>query len=325
MIHGANGKGKSNLLEALGILVWGRSWRTQKLRDAIMWGENHARVVASWDDHRMEFGISRVPEKKLFKRDGKTVLASEFVGQLNAVLFTPEDLNLVYGEPLDRRHFLDKLLIQSDTVYLEALAQFQKAIKQRNELLKRLSMRPEREWELEIWDMKLVELATVIWGKRKQLVDDLSQALSEFYSRLAGHEEAVHMHYATPPEDYAAELVLRRREDLRYCHTTCGPHRDDWSLTLNGEPALAFASRGECRSLVLSLKQAELQTLKARGRNPMLLLDDVFSELDEHRRLHLLNMTAGQTTVITSTEPVEGNWRQLEVGELRESNQSESN
>ncbi len=316
LIHGQNGQGKSNLLEAVGILVWGRSWRTQKLREVIMWGENHARITSEWDREKIEFAISRMPEKKLFKNNDQSVLASEFVGQLNAVLFTPEDLNLIYGEPQDRRRFLDRLLIQSDSSYLEALTQFGKVLKQRNELLRKLNSRPDREWELEIWDMKLVEFAEEIWKKRQALVAELSQNLSEDYSDLAGRKQKIKLHYATPPVDYSAELVARRREDLRQNHTTLGPHRDDWNLLIDREPAVSFASRGECRSLVLALKLAELVTLKNRGRTPMLLLDDVFSELDADRSRKLLNAIAGQSTLITSTEKIEGDWRTLEVNSI---------
>ncbi len=320
LIVGDNGKGKTNLLEAVYILSLGRSFRSSHPENLIQWGSEYFRCKAITDneDTELEVFFSTHPQKKKnFKKNDITLKNSEYIGSLPTVLFHPEDLNMLYLSPQYRRKYMDILLSQADKSYLYALIQYKRVLKQRNALLKEIAEKRRSrldtnhlEGDLDAWDSQIINFGTEIVKKRLKLADFLKNELSAIYSAIAGEDYKISLKYLTklPDSDqieevYATELIVRRDQDIRDRKTTFGPHLDDLKFSLNGRDLLSASSRGEIRTLLLAVKFAEILFIEAKTQEkPVLLLDDVFSELDLGRQKHLLAKIQDYQTIITSTD-----------------------
>lgn len=324
VIHGANAQGKTNVLEALYLLVTGRSFRTTDEREMIPWmrDEYQATLIRSAIEKRT--GEERFlltfnqAEKRIFVNGEPIRRLGELIGRINAVLFTPNDLQLVRGSPGGRRRFLDVELSQISRSYLHHLQRYDLALRQRNALLKQHQRRPELRSELEAWDPQLVEHGAELIVARSQAVASLSAHAAQAYERIAGPHERFALAYRPAPAwpesaeitlDQAHERftrVLRQStdDDIRRGATSHGPHRDDFDFLLDGRDAKAFASQGQQRSCVLALKLAEMKFMEeATNEVPLLLLDDLMSELDEARsRAFLERLDPRVQTFITTTE-----------------------
>ncbi len=315
ILVGPNGQGKTNFLEAIYTLSLGKSFRTSTQEDLIEWENDYSRcnceVELDNDSMNLEVFYSRNPKKKNFKRNGVNLKNSEYLGNLLTVLFHPEDLNMLYLSPSLRRKYLDIILSQTDKKYLKNLSQFKKVLKQRNALLheirdtkfKNIDTKNLIE-DLKAWDHELVEFANYILEKRKRFVAYLNQKLEEIYSEIADEKNKIDIEYdsKTNKIDYQELIELRRGEDIRRGETTTGPHRDDIKLFINGKDISKSASRGEYRTLLLAMKLIEISYIQEKtGKNPILLLDDVFSELDRKRQGHLLKSIKGCQSIITTT------------------------
>lgn len=316
LILGENGKGKTNLLEAIYLLSLGRSFRTNHPDNLIKWEKDFFRcfctVESQNETFQLEVGYSNHPvQKKNYKKNDVRLKNSEYLGNLLTVLFHPEDLNMLYLSPAYRRNYLDIMLCQVDKNYLFALAQYKKILKQRTVLL--YSIRDHRFKKLPVenllddlssWDEQLVKFGLEIIEKRQKLVDFLNQKLTKIYQNIAGQNDEITVKYlksATP--DYQMELESMRDKDIRDAKTNIGPHRDDLKFCINNLAILSTASRGEFRTLLLALKLAEIDFIKEKtGILPILLLDDVFSELDQKRALHLLDAVKDHQTIIATTD-----------------------
>lgn len=304
---GPNAQGKTNLIEAIGFLAWGKSFQSRKSLDALRWGAAHGRVKAQFEragrPHELEVFLQAAPEQRILRHNQQSVSPADFVGQLQVVLFTPDDLQMISGSPRLRRQYLDRLLVQLSPSYTRALGQYTRALKQRNALLKAIRARQSQSWELELWDIKLVAEADTLWKARRKFLSFLEQDLKTRYLELSGQNGELSLHYAPPTEDFDAQLIASRDADLRYGSTGHGPHRDDFELQLNGRPLAEVGSRGETRTAVLALKLGELDYLEQEsGQKPILLLDDVFSELDEARQAHLSQfLEQGYQAVLSTT------------------------
>ena len=316
IILGPNGQGKTNFLEAVYTLSLGKSFRTSTSEDLINWDNDYLRCnceIAVEDDQiDLEVFYSRNPRKKNFKRNGVNLKNSDYLGSLLTVLFHPEDLNMLYLSPSLRRKYLDVILSQTDKKYLRNLSQFKKVLKHRNALLQEI-----REFkfknkdtrtlieDLDIWDFELVKFANYLLEARKNFVNYLNDHLEEFYSQIADEENKIDIEYdsKTNQTEYSDLISLRRDEDIRRGETSTGPHRDDIRLFINGKDISKSASRGEYRTLLLAMKLIEIHYIKDKtGENPILLLDDVFSELDKKRQEHLIRSIKGCQTIITSND-----------------------
>ncbi|MBL4694692.1 DNA replication and repair protein RecF, partial [Candidatus Gracilibacteria bacterium] len=230
---------------------------------------------------------------------------------LLTVLFHPEDLNMLYLAPALRRRYMDILLCQCDRNYLVALSQYNRTLKQRNALLKAVretqfkGQNTEKlKADLDAWDVKLIEFATPVIEKRQALVDYLNKNLPKLYRKISGDKEDLKVEYQNKiVTNYADELFNRKSRDIMQAKTTAGPHRDDLKFFINGQEISTSASRGEFRTMLLAIKIAEIEYIKAKtGYMPILLLDDVFSELDLSRQKHLLKAIKGCQTIITTTD-----------------------
>jgi DNA replication and repair protein RecF len=246
---------------------------------------------------------------KQYRVGGVPKRRAGLVGELGVVLFLPEELELPYRSPSRRRRYIDRFLEASDPVYGVALRRMERVLEQRNRLLKKAAEGQVRGPELSIWTEQLVEPATKVAETRFRLIDELAEWLTKEYGNISGEERELQARYssALEREGYAESLrrALERSldQDIRYGSTSQGPHRDDLVFSLDGYDLADRASRGEVRTAMLSLKLSELAIIEGKtGFRPLLLLDDVFSELDELRRHALVKRLKGYQSIITTTD-----------------------
>lgn len=310
---GQNAQGKTNLLESIAFLALGKSFRTRHSMETLGWERPHGRIkgkIKSKDDEtELEVFFQRQPEMRKVKKQQQLVAPKEFIGSFRIVLFTPDHMQLITGSPSLRRQYMDRALVQLDFQYLDALSTYQHLLKQRNMLLKQIQSRQAQEWELDIWDARITTEAEVLWQKREEFLVFLSRHIAGYYKDISGKEQTLSLLYESKAERFADRLVACRDQDVRTGSTSIGPHRDDFKLELDGKDLAEFGSRGEQRSAVLSLKLAEINFIeKKSGARPVLLLDDVFSELDSKRRKKLGEILEPYQSIITTTcrDHVEG-------------------
>lgn len=324
LIKGKNARGKTNLIEALFALSIGKSFRIKDLSEGIEWGQEYLRIQGFLvDGTELElFYSSRPRRQKMSKINGVKKKLNDFVGNFLSVLFTPEDIDLISAAPGMRRRFLDILLSQVSHSYLIQLLTYQKILKQRNKLLKAILEGKSEEDELDFWDMKLVEHGTEVIRERQIFFEKTKDFLQEQYQNISGKEDKLELHYLGKIKDianYAEKLRSHHRRDILLTETSLGPHRDDFEFILNDKPITSFGSRGEYRSSILALKLSEVNFIeKQTDKKPILLLDDVFSELDSERQKYLLETIQNQQTVITTTDDtvLKGDVENVQVLEL---------
>ncbi|HVQ45007.1 MAG TPA: DNA replication/repair protein RecF [Candidatus Saccharimonadia bacterium] len=304
LVVGPNASGKTNLLEGLYVLASTRSFRA-KDRDLVRHGEDYFRIVGRTED--TEYALGYGDGEKKITHDGVKRTLVGHVGQIQVTLFEPTDLELVAGAPEGRRRYLDFLLSQTDRAYLRTLQQYRRVLKQRNALLDGFDVGRIRD-QIFGWDVKLAELAVEIYGARGRLLAVLAEATPLLYRDIAGESVEVAFEYLPSvtgvyEEQFLETLARNLTRDLAAGFTTIGPHREDFKIHFKNNDITRVASRGETRTLVLAMKLAELGYAEERtGIRPLLLLDDVFSELDRQRRGYLLNRLEGYQTLVTTTD-----------------------
>lgn len=308
IFYGDNAQGKTNILEAAYLSGTTKSHKCSKDKEMIRFGEqeSHIRTVVVKKDKEYQIdmhlknnrskgiAINKVPIKK----------ASELFGILNMVFFSPEDLNIIKNGPADRRRFLDSELCQLDKIYLSDLTTYNKILNQRNKLLKDMVYRPDLKDTLPVWDMQLVETGRKIIRRRKQFVDELNEIVHDIHYRISGEKEDLLLQYEPSIEDifFEDELSRVKERDMRQCMTSVGPHRDDLLFSIGEVDIRKFGSQGQQRTSALSLKLSEIELVKRSIHDtPVLLLDDVLSELDSNRQNYLLNSIHDTQTLITCT------------------------
>ncbi len=306
LVVGANGAGKTNLLESLYVLATTKSWRARD-RDLV-------RHTADW--YRLEGAAAKTTIELVYPTGGRkrlkvnqtNIKPEAYLGSLPVVLFEPDSLKIINGAPEERRRWLNQTLIQSHPQYWQNLLAYRRVVNQRNHLL-RQKQRAAIEDQVFAWDVTLVELAAQLVDLRAKFIAYVNRRLPSLYRQLAGAKPALHLTYQTGlgEGEYSEQLLKglnqKLQRDIRFGATSLGPHRDEVAVALGHKPAAVVASRGEVRTLVLALKLAQLQWLKRHtDKQPMLLLDDVFSELDQTRRLRLLAKLDKVQTIITTTD-----------------------
>ena len=307
---GDNAQGKTNFLEAITVLSLAKSFRIPNHDALIKWDEEYARILGQFDDTELEFFVSVKPKKqKNLKKNGVNVQVKDFIGQLNIVLFHPEDLNILYLSPSLRRQYLNTILSQTDPMYFDALVQYNRLLKHRNKTLFLITEGKSTKDELNIWDEKLAEYGSYIYQKRIELVQFFNKPCADNYNKIADSSENVTLSYTcsfkdphTEKEDYLDALHENLESDIAYQRTRKGIHRDDLEIFFNNHNVSNFASRGEMRTLIIALKLSEIEFIEAQtGHKPILLLDDVFSELDINRQKFLLEAIQNYQSFITTT------------------------
>ncbi len=308
ILYGDNAQGKTNILEAAYLSGTTKSHKGSKDKEMIRFDcdDAHIRTIVEKNDKEYQIdmhlrsrgskgvAINRIPIKK----------ASELFGILNIVFFSPEDLNIIKEGPAERRRFLDAELCQLDKVYLSDLAKYNKILNQRNKLLKDINFRPDLAETLSVWDMQLVETGKRIIQRRKIFIEELNEIIGQIHSNISGGKEHLILKYEPNIDDifFGDELIKAKSKDLKLCQTTVGPHRDDMLFSVNGIDIRKYGSQGQQRTSALSLKLSEIEIVKKSIHNtPVLLLDDVLSELDSNRQNYLLNSISDIQTIITCT------------------------
>lgn len=311
---GANGQGKTNILEAMYLCSLSKSFRTRVNSDLVCFEEAFSSVKVDTDEEKLEVIVISKPAQKVLKVNGVKKSALDFIGNLKAVFFSPDDLAYMSYAPKLRRRYIDVVLSQLNQGYLLKLMEYNEACKQRNSLLKAISEQRSDMDELDFWDEKLAQLGAYITQERDEIIHQIEALVNQHYREISKAVTEIKIVYQSEVRGVSTSELSNlykngRRRDLMTCQTKLGPHRDDLQFLLGGRDMAFFASRGEWRSLVLALKFAEIDLIKnLTGDNPILLLDDVFSELDAERQKYLFDATGKSQTFITTThkEFIEG-------------------
>lgn len=309
VIFGDNAQGKTNVLEAIFFAATTKSFRG-KDQSVITEGEDFAKIEAKLDKNTQQ-GSEIVFKKtesgkieKEYRINDKIRPSIDFVGEFATVVFSPDDLLLVSGAPDIKRRYMSFTIGQNDREYLFDLLNYRRVLRQRNELLKRAGM-GTIEREIDVWDENLAEFGEKIIEKRHELEEVFNKKLSFYWRELSGEEKRVDFEYlpALWGKSLLESLAKSRERDFFDKYTNVGPHRDSWKLKINEKDVVGFASRGEYRTLILALKLCERDfALEKKGELPVVLLDDVFSELDMNHRRYLVEAFTGAQIIITTTD-----------------------
>jgi len=310
IIYGENAQGKTNILEGIYMCGLGKSHRHSKENEIIKLGSQEAHIKGEFtkdtlplrvDLHLKKNGtkgvaINQIPIKRI----------SELYGHIGVVIFSPEDLDIIKRGPQGRRNFINQELCQIDPIYVNDLINYSRVLKQRHELLKKMTENPSQADEylttLDIWDLQLTNYGTQIISRRKKFLEELNEIIFDIHYSLTDGKEKIKLVYEpnVSIENFYEELLRSRDKDRHYLNTSVGPHRDDFSFYEGGKDLKVFGSQGQQRTCVLSLKLAEIKTIEeSKKEKPILLLDDVLSELDRSRQLKLLKCIGQTQTIIT--------------------------
>ena len=308
ILFGDNAQGKTNILEAAYMSGTTKSHKGSRDKEMIRFGESEAHirtiVEKQGKEYRIDMHLRQHRSKGIAVNKIPMKKASELFGILNIVFFSPEDLNIIKNGPAERRRFLDAELCQLDKIYLSDLSDYNKILNQRNKLLKDMIYRPELADTLPIWNQQLVETGKRIVKRRRYFVQELSEIVRDIHYRISGEKEEMRLIYEpSVPEDlFEAELERFDGRDRKLCLTSVGPHRDDLLFSVRDVDIRKFGSQGQQRTAALSLKLSEIDLVKKLIHDtPVLLLDDVLSELDSGRQNYLLNNIYDTQTIITCT------------------------
>ena len=301
ILYGDNAQGKTNILEAIYVAGTTKSHRASKDREIIAFNseEAHIRMMVRKNN------ILKKTKTKGVAIDGIPIRrAVDLLGIINIVFFSPEDLNIIKSGPAERRRFMDMELCQLDKIYVHNLVNYNKVLIQRNKLLKDIGFNPYLADTLDVWDEQLVSFGNELIKIRRNFVNNLNSIIYDIHGRLSGNKEQLTLVYEPSAEekDFKRLLTESRDRDIRQKTTGYGPHRDDISFMLGDMDVRKYGSQGQQRTCALSLKLSEIELVRlVTGDNPILLLDDVFSELDANRQNYLLDSIDNVQTIVTCT------------------------
>ncbi len=318
LIIGDNAQGKTNLLESIYFACFGKSFRTSKDSEIIPFDDLYASVHIQMV---RENGLEETVEYRIYKGNKKKFLVngvnitkiSELLGTLNVILFYPDDLRLIKDSPQERRRFINRELSQMSKIYCSDLIDYNKILYQRNELLKKLAYKPDLLETMDVWNEQLAEKGSKILSKRYQFCKQLDDISKDIHKKITNGKEELSVAYqsAIPfdrditimKENLLSDIHKNTRSDIKRGFSSVGPHRDDLDIKINGINSRSFGSQGQQRTAALSLKLSEIDIVKSEvGEAPILLLDDVMSELDINRQKDLVYMLKDVQAIITTTD-----------------------
>lgn len=308
ILYGDNAQGKTNILEALYLCATTKSHRGSRDKELIRFGQEEAHIkmylVRHEVKHRVDLHLKKNKSKGI-AIDGMPIKKSgELFGFVHMIFFSPEDLSIIKNGPAERRRFLDLELCQLSKLYYHNYTNYNKALNQRNTLLKQIYFKPSLKDTLDMWDQYMIEYGSCLIAEREKFIDSLNEILKGIHSQLTGNKESLSIRYEknVTAGEYEKTMRDRREMDLKYQSTQTGPHRDDISFLVNGIDVRKFGSQGQQRTAALSLKLAEIEIVKQLIHDtPVLLLDDVMSELDHSRKHYLLDSIKEVQTVVSCT------------------------
>lgn len=302
---GDNGQGKTNFLEALYLCSGANSFRGSKYYEAVNFDYDYFALDLKTSQKKLSLTVVSSPRKKIrYLIDDQKTSFFDFLGNFNSVIFSPLDMMLIKGRPQFRRNYFDGLLVRLDKEYAYLLQKFEKILKHRNSLLKQIQENPSLAKDLDFWDQEYFKACLPIFEKRTDLLNSIKKDLSIKYQDLSKNKDLVNLVYEQKKDhnDFFLNLQERREKDIIIGTTTIGPHRDYFDFFLNEKLAQDFASQGEVRSLILALKLVEIELLEKKYQTKVvLLLDDVFSELDLKRQESLLALIKNHQSFLTTT------------------------
>ena len=311
IIYGNNAQGKTNILESIFLCSFGKSFRTTKEKEMIKFNETNLIVEVFYQkkDRDGKIKIEIRDKKQIYLNGIKIKKLSELLGNVNIVIFTPEDINILKDGPAGRRRFLDMMIGQLRPNYVYNLNMYLKTIEQRNNYLRQIREENKPEEMLEIWDEKLAEYAEIIFNYRNEFIKKIIQKINKIHSEITENKEKLEIEYISNcenKENYLKLLKERRKLDIIKGFTTKGIHRDDFMIYINEKEVGTYGSQGQNRTVVLSLKLAELNVIYDEiGEYPIFLLDDFMSELDIERRKNFLNNIKNTQVILTGTEKID--------------------
>ncbi len=323
MVLGKNAAGKTNILECVYLLSRGRSFRTSRLNEIINYDEDsffaYIKAVRNSGEFSIRYGLDREGKKQARINGMDIAKNSELLGNLYTILFIPEDMYIVKGNPEQRRNFIDEVLLQIRPNYRYDLMRYYRTLKQRNNLLKNIAKKPSLRYTLYSWDEQLTGYGLKIAGMRSRFVNILSKTAADIHKNLSGGEMLdikYIVNFGNNKDDYAELMKAAADRDIAYGLTTIGPHRDDIRILLDGKEARSYSSQGQQKTIALGLKLSEIQIVKNEiGESPIFLLDDVFSELDDDRKGFVIDNIKGMQSLITANEVyLKGDWNEIRPG-----------
>jgi DNA replication and repair protein RecF len=308
ILYGDNAQGKTNVLEAIYVCGTTKSHKGSKDKELIRLGceDSHIRMIVSKEgiDHKIDMHLKKSRSKGI-AIDGVPIKRSvDIFGLVYIVFFSPEDLNMIKEGPGERRRFLDMELSQMNKLYLYHLTKYNKVLMQRNNLLKQISHEPGLADTLDVWDRQLIDNGRVLVNSREKFINSINEIIEPIHSRLTGNTEKIKLIYEpnVTEEDFEVKVKKNRDRDIYQKMTLTGPHRDDICFLINDIDIRKFGSQGQQRTAALSLKLSEIELVKSNIKdNPILLLDDVLSELDRKRQNYLMDSINDIQTIITCT------------------------
>lgn len=308
LFYGNNAQGKTNILEAVYLCGTTKSHKGSKDREIIRFGEEEAHIrmelVRKGSSYEIDMHLKKNRPKGIAVNGVPIRKAAELLGIANFVFFSPEDLGIIKNGPAERRRFLDMELCQLNKLYLHELSNYNKVVIQRNKLLKECSFQNQFEDMLDIWDMQMLRYGKTLIEAREKFVDELGMIIAEIHRKLTGGREELVVRYEknVSSGEFEKKLSLTRARDLKMKMSMTGPHRDDLLFEVKGVDIRKYGSQGQQRTAALSLKLAEIELVKRAIKDtPVLLLDDVLSELDSSRQQYLLDSIHDIQTLITCT------------------------
>ena len=308
IFYGDNAQGKTNILESIYLCGTTKSHRGTKDKDLILFGEEESHIEALIEknekDYKIDIHLKKNSPKGIAINKIPIKKASELFGIANIVFFSPEDLNIIKNGPSERRKFIDLELAQLDKIYLSDLSNYNRIVSQRNKLLKDVYDKKYLLEMLDVWDNQLIIYGNRIINRRKLFINQMNEIVESMHERLTGGIEKIHLYYENSNGNLDLDKAIKnnREKDIKSKSTSVGPHRDDICFKVNGIDIRKFGSQGQQRTAALSLKLSEIELVKKIiNDKPILLLDDVLSELDKHRQNYLLDSICDIQTLITCT------------------------
>ena len=311
VFYGENAQGKTNIIEAIFLCSMGKSFRAKQDKEMIKLNSQNAVVEIEFQKTDRDGKIKiQLGDKKIVYVNGiKIKKLSELLGNLNVVMFNPDDINILKGGPQNRRKFLDIMISQLKPNYMHTLSLYSKTIEQRNNYLRQIKEEQKPESMLDIWDEELSGYAVIISKYRKEFMEKIKEKIKKIHSEITDSKEDIEIEYLTEcgdREKYLGLLKQRRKLDIIKGHTTKGIHRDDFTIYINKKQLNVYGSQGQHRTAMLSLKLSEVNIVEDEiGEKPILLLDDFMSELDQKRRNHFLEKIDDTQVIITCTDKID--------------------
>lgn len=311
LFYGNNAQGKTNVIESIFLCSIGKSFRAKKDKELINFEKNNLFLEINYEKKDRTGKIKYLIQndnKEIFVNEIKLKKLSELLGNINIVLFSPEDINIIKDGPDKRRRFLNILISQLRPNYVYVYNLYQKTLEQKNTYLKKITIDRKDDDLLNIYDEKLAEYAEVINKYRNEFINKLKEKIENIHKNVTEEKETLKIKYISDcyeKEKYLLALKSNREKDIERGFTSCGVHRDDIYFFINGKKVDVFGSQGQQRTTILTLKLAELEVIKDEiGESPVLLLDDFMSELDNNRKMNFLKNIKNTQIIITCTDEI---------------------